>query len=735
MKCQEKIVVNKDKRTKRILLLCNVILIMTMLITSWMYSGYIYRTQEETKISGFVRLIESMKQLSQNYLDSERGYVKDWASYISENGMTMDEALDFLRSVNANKERYIHIVDMDSFEAYSAYYPRGEEKIDTYLKYKEKGVEADLPFADIMQNMFEGIGEEFAVLGKYRLPETKAMGVGVGTRVTLSTESGSKDFLLLRIVPVEVMKKSWVFPLDYSSAEVGIITNSGDYVVQSQSMKSLNFPEYIRGYNFQDDYNKVKDIRSQLEKTDQGILKYRNFRGESCLWYYSSFGEGSSLDILGVVEEDELKPSIDVWYIVFLVCGMLIVVVIIDAVYLVNMNRRLREAARTSEQASRAKTQFLSAMSHDIRTPLNAVMGMMQIAKKKADDPEYVAECMDKGIHSGKQLLTLINDVLDISKIESGKFTLNMEKVSLVELIRDMMEMLAQNIAQKEIRLECDFDSLPHKYVQADKMRLNQIYVNLLTNAVKYTEAGGTITLRLYEEEIPDDLHDTRLVFCVSDTGIGMTEEFQEKMYSTFSREIKTQVNSTQGSGLGLSIVKQMVDLMGGTITCKSASGKGTSFTVKIDLPIEEDEVEEDYNQRTAFDGKDMHLLIAEDNELNWEIACELLSEYGITCDRAKNGQECVDMLTKEPAGTYSAILMDVHMPVMNGYEATKAIRSLPDEKRRKTVIIAMTADAFAENVQECLACGMNGHVAKPIDMNKLVTYLMKIKNTNREKL
>lgn len=725
---------NKDKKTKIILLICNVILIMTMLLVSWRYSGYIYKTQEEAKLSGFTRMIESMKQLSENYLDSERGYVKDWASYISEQKMTMEEALDFLRGVNNNKDRFVHIVDMDSFEAYSSYYPAGEEKIDTYLRYKTGGVEADMPFAGIMQNMFDGIDEEFAVLGKYRFPETKAMGVGVGSRVTLTVDGGTKDFLMLRLIPVEVLKKSWVFPMDYSSAEVGIITSSGDYVVQSQSMKSQNFPEYIRGYNFQDDYNKVEELRSQLQNTDNGILRYKNFRDTDCLWYYSSFGAGAPLYILGVVNEDELKPSMDIWYIVFVACGMLIVLVIIDGTYLMNINSRLREAAKISEQASRAKTQFLSAMSHDIRTPLNAVMGMMQIARKKAGDPERVVECMDKGIHSGRQLLTLINDVLDISKIESGKFTLNIEKVFLMDIIHDLTELLEQSTAKKAIRLEYDFAQLPHKYIRADKMRLNQIYMNLLTNAVKYTESGGTISLRLCEEDIPEDTRDTRLVFCVSDTGIGMTEEFQKQMYSTFSREIKTQVNSTQGSGLGLSIVKQMVDLMGGMIACKSVSGEGTSFTVKIDLPVEEDETEDSSDQMTVFNGADMRLLIAEDNELNWEIACELLSEFGITCDRAKNGQECVDMLTKAPDGTYSAILMDVHMPVMDGYEATRAIRSLPDEKLRKTMIIAMTADAFAENVQECLACGMNGHVAKPIDMNKLIAYLMKIGNMNREK-
>ena len=717
-----------DKKRKIILLICNIVLIMATVTAVVAYSRHIRKSQEDTKIADFIKTIESMKQVSQNYLNSEKGYVKDWAAYISEHDMTMDEALDFLRSINTNKERFIHIVDMDSFVAYSSYYGKGQEQIDTYIKYKDKNVETELPFEDIMQSMFKGTQENFDVLGKYRLQETQSMGVGIGTKVTLNTDDGKKDYLMLRIIPTEVLKQSWVFPVEYTSAEVGIITHSGDYVIQSASMKSLNFPEYIRGYNFQNDYNAVTKLKQQLENTENGILEYKNFRGTDCLWYYSSFGTDSALDILGVLNRDELKASVDAWYIVVIVGGALIILVIMDGTYLLIINRRLREAARISEQASKAKTQFLSAMSHDIRTPLNAVMGMMEIAKRNSDNPANVAECMDKGLNAGKQLLTLINDVLDISRIESGKFTINPEKVSLVEMIGDLTEMLAPNIEKKNIEFHCDFGELPNEYVLADRIRLNQIYVNILTNAVKYTQAGGKIILRMYEEA-SDNKQNTKVVFSVADTGIGMTEEFQKHMYSMFSREIKTQVNSTQGTGLGLSIVKQMVDLMNGTIVCDSAPGQGTKFTVCVDLPIADGDKNTKIRNQDDMSIAGMKLLIAEDNELNWEIAKELLLEYGVASEHAENGQECINMLVKASDDTYNAVLMDVHMPVMNGIEATKVIRSFSDVKLRKIPIVAMTADAFAEDVQACLECGMNGHIAKPIDMDTLVKYLRKIKN------
>lgn len=720
----------EKNNSKVILILCNIVLIAIMIVAAVIYSRHIYKGQEENKKAGFIRTIESMKQVSQNYLDSEMGYVKDWSTYISEHNMTMEEALDFLRDINENKDRFVHIVDMDSYEAYSAYFPKGKEKIDTYLNYKEKKIDTGVPFDKIMESMFEGTAGKFALLGKYRLPETQSMGVGIGTRVTLITKNQKKDYLMLRIIPVDILKKSWVFPTEYSSAEIGIITRGGDYVIQSASMKSLNFTEYIRGYNFQDDYNEKKKLSQLLKSTDKGTLEYKNFRGTDCIWYYSSLDENSVLDILGVISREDLKASVDVWYITLLVCGGLFILMAIDGVYLLSMNRKLREAVRLSEQANQAKTQFLSAMSHDIRTPLNAVLGMMTIARKKADNQEEVTACMDKGIRSGKQLLTLINDVLDISKIESGKVVLNSDRVSLEDITHSLLEMVEQSMKEKEIKLEYKFDPLPHKYIYADKMRLNQIYMNLLTNAVKYTESGGKILLHLHEEEVPDNIAYTRLVFFIQDTGIGMTREFQKNMYNAFSRETKTQVNSVQGTGLGLSIVKQMVDLMNGTIVCKSSPGIGTSFTVSIDLKIVDGEYEKsDRKHALSQNLEDMHLLVAEDNELNWEIFYELISEQKITCDRTENGKECIELLKKMPAGTYDAILMDIQMPVMNGYEATKAIRRLPDNRLCSIPIIAMTADAFAEDVQACIECGMNGHIAKPIDMKQLISCLVKIKN------
>ena len=417
------------------------------------------------------------------------------------------------------------------------------------------------------------------------------------------------------------------------------------------------------------------------------------------------------------------------WTIVLLISGTLLLLMAVDGLYLFVINRRLKKAAEQAEQASLAKTQFLSAMSHDIRTPMNIVQGMTSIALHNVNDPQYAAQCLEKSMKAERQLLTLINDVLDISKIESGKLVLNPTDFSLEDMVSGMVEVLMPAMQEKDILFSLEMGRLPHRFIRTDQMRLNQVYSNLLSNAIKYTNAGGKISMELHQEPVPQQPEKTRLMCRIQDNGIGMTPEYQQVMYDSFSRAVDTQVNRTQGTGLGLSIVKQVVDALGGSIQCKSAPGAGTTFLVSLDvLIVEEDSVNSPLRDDSSKQLRGMKLLAAEDNDLNWEILSAILEEYGILCQRVSNGQECVRLFSTAPAGTFDGILMDVHMPVMDGLEATKAIRALPDSALRRIPVIAMTADAFAEDVQKCMECGMNGHVAKPVDVNKLLVLLKQIK-------
>ncbi len=580
-------------------------------------------------------------------------------------------------------------------------------------------------------------------------------------------------------------------------------------------------------------------------------------------WYLISVIPDSTLN----THADSILNTMSVTAVILvIVFAVFIIIAVVFFVYRKKMklhseqqeqNRIVLEGAlKLAKQASEAKTLFLSNMSHDIRTPMNAIVGMTTIAAKHMDDKKKVEDCLNKISLSGHHLLTLINDVLDISKIESGKIALNPVAVSLRNVMSNLVNIVRPLIKAKNQSFEVHIKGIDYETVIVDEVRLSQIFINILSNAVKYTQPDtGKIVLELFEELLPDG-KSVRVTYIVQDNGMGMSEEFQKNMYEIFSRAEDSRTNKIQGSGLGLAIVKQMVTLMNGTIECESELDKGTKFTIKLDLPIgksdtddrklpdvrilvvDDDEIFLETTRDTiedlgaqidtattgeqalklasenaysviivdwrmpdmngcdiaesirkkvkkptpiilasAYDwteieekmhGKKidgfiskplfrsyiyeklcealkieaeknpvhadgtndlegLHILVAEDNELNWEVISELLEMYNITAERAENGRLCIEKLTSEPEGTFDLILMDVQMPEMDGKSATKKIRKLENDYMRNIPIIAMTADAFAEDIASCIDAGMNGHTAKPVDMDVLFHEIQKI--------
>ncbi len=521
--------------------------------------------------------------------------------------------------------------------------------------------------------------------------------------------------------------------------------------------------------------------------------------------------------------------------------------------------QELDQARREATKANKAKSEFLSSMSHDIRTPMNGIVGMTTIAIANIDNTERVKDCLDKITLSSKHLLGLINDVLDMSKIESGKLTLNMSQISLRETMDSIVNIVQPQVKSRQQHFDISIQNILTEEVHCDSVRLNQVLINLLSNALKFTPEGGSIKVFLEQEESPVGDDHVRCHFRVKDNGIGMTKEFQEKIFDTFTREEKAQIDKIEGTGLGMAITKAIVGAMNGTIELQSEPGKGSEFHITLDLEkadtteadmvlpawrvlvvdnnedlclsavsslkeigisahwatdgkkavemvrkchdegqdyevvlldwkmpemdglhtaremrkllgqrvpiliisaydwsdIEEeakevgiqgfiskplfksnlylglkrymlDEVSEESHEDTKvqkFVGK--KILLAEDNDLNWEIAEDLLSEAGFELERAENGKICVEKFEQSAIRFYDVILMDIRMPVMNGYDAAVAIRALPREDANLP-IIAMTADAFSDDIQHCLDCGMNEHVAKPIDVNRLTQLLRK---------
>ena len=380
-------------------------------------------------------------------------------------------------------------------------------------------------------------------------------------------------------------------------------------------------------------------------------------------------------------------------------------------------------ALEVAEKASKAKTDFLSNMSHDIRTPMNAIIGITTLMKNELHQPEKLAEHLAKLESSGQLLLGIINDILDMSRIESGKTTLNVEKMNLPRQISQLDSVIRQQAGQRRQTFTVE-THVQHENVLGDPNRLKQVLMNILSNAVKYTPNGGHIRLEI--DELTHTEHYTKYRFVVQDNGIGMSEEFQKTLFEPFTREEKSGTNKVQGTGLGMAITKSIVDLMGGSISVESATGKGTRFEVVLEFPIdtEADTVQETQvppeEEENASPLSGMKFLCAEDNAINAETLEMLLEANGASCTICSNGQEIVDAFTSVKPGDYDMILMDVQMPVMDGLEATRRIRSSENPLGKTIPILAMTANAFLEDMQKSREAGMDEHLSKPVDISAL---------------
>lgn len=390
--------------------------------------------------------------------------------------------------------------------------------------------------------------------------------------------------------------------------------------------------------------------------------------------------------------------------------------------------KALQKAFETAEQANRAKSEFLSKMSHDIRTPMNAIVGMAAIAEANSEDKERVHDCLNKIKIASSHLTNLVNEVLDMSRIESGKMNLVIEDFDLAELARETADIFQLKAEEKNQKLMLQMDSLKHKNVMGDQLSLQKVFNNILGNAVKYTQKGGNVLFRV--EELPS-LHQNYgyYKFIFEDNGYGMSEEFQQKLFEPFERSGDPRVESMEGTGLGMPIAYNLVQLMQGDIQVESELNKGSKFVITLFLPLQDEEqgqveAQESKGDAVAFPGK--RVLLVEDNDLNIEIAMEILKMFELEVCLAYNGQEAVDTYRSQEPGYFDMVFMDIQMPVMDGYTAAKEIRDSGREDSDKIPIVAMTANAFSEDVQKAIHTGMNDHVAKPIDIKLFIKVLEK---------
>ena len=390
---------------------------------------------------------------------------------------------------------------------------------------------------------------------------------------------------------------------------------------------------------------------------------------------------------------------------------------------------KLKKAYAAAENANKAKTEFLNNMSHDIRTPMNVILGYNQLMKSQLTEPKQF-DYHKKIEQSGKLLLSIINNVLDMARIESGKMKVDENYEVVGEIIDEIISTFSSKAKEKEIHLSGSMQ-VTHRNILCDGTKIREIYVNLVSNAIKYTPRGGNVTITV--EELPCEKEGyIKIKGEVEDTGIGMSKEYLPTLFEPFSREHNTTIGKVGGTGLGMSVVKRMIDLMGGSIEVKSELGKGTVFTFTLMHKIADEKyyskkIETADVSDTGENLHGKHVLLAEDNDLNAELAIAVLEEIGLIIERVEDGIQCVNRIEQMPSGTYDLILMDIQMPNMDGYKATQCIRRLDDKKKSEIPIIAMTANAFEEDKKRAFDAGMNGHIAKPIDIDKLEEVILSV--------
>ena len=838
---------------KKIVIIVNVIIMTAILIFVVLYSGFESRETYSRQIEHFENTTVSMERVTENYLEGEQRICDVWARYINNRAMTEEEAVDFIRVSHVLENASAHLISLDTLTGLSTRPKQGT--VDDYaVSYERIALLEDV-------SRIDNIGESINVSRAYTNPMNGEQSLAFCNKVTLKAPESEDpvDAILLRVIPVSELEQKWVFPQEeFANAELSVIDSDGDYILKGYSFKNSNFFEFYKSYNSSDPASS-KELFDKITSST-GSVSMMDSDGQECILTYTSLSDTVGWTLLGFVPAKDLNAGIENWLLVGVVSAGLLLLFLCDLFYMLQFNKRLQATAMAAESANKAKTDFLSSMSHDIRTPMNAIIGLTTIAENNLGDVESTGESIRKIRLAGNHLLTLINDILDISKVESGKLKLSPQTFSVAETVENLINISQPMIKEKNIDFRFRIKQIEKEYLYTDRLRLNQIYINILSNAVKYTEPGGRVSVELREEEsaVPGCV---QLTYVVADTGIGMSPEYMEIMYQPFSRQIDSRVNSIQGTGLGLAITKQMVELIGGTIECQSEQGKGTTFTVVLDIPaadrqrdrmqlesinvlvVDDDEsalqttvdtlkslgvsaeqassaheavamieqrrlsrqnydvvivdwktpeadsietirqisakAENDkpYLLVGAYDWSDiedrakeagangfirkplfrstlydkindlmghasdsqnpeddysdlqgLHILIAEDNDINWEIVSAMLAMFGITTDRAENGRVCVDMISSAAEGTYELIFMDVQMPQMNGLDATREIRSLENPWASSIPIVAMTADAFSENVAACLNAGMNGHIAKPIDINLVIKEIRKIK-------
>ena len=741
----------KTKSYRNLILCCCIAGIAMLLAFFFLYQTYIRDIIYEERLNQMEEITHQMFQNLEDVIDSHWDRVTEECNYLRDaNIQTTDELCRHMKKkyeLSAYADHKIMLVAVDSQGRY--YTEDGYIGLFRDLDYfEDKPEQISFVFDSMTDNQSEMVFLQ-------RLPEAIELQNGE-EKTTISYFGISQDMEQLN---------------PYFSCDA-YNENNSVYVLDDNGFKLFNSNqvELIKGHNVFSVLQNMKYLHnSSFDKTKAELEKkgcsYSNAILDGTEYFYALKRlENAEWTLIFLVPAEYVATNtlklvnfvmvfIVIFTVIVAVCVMLGISFVMrrnqqeairaereNNAKLETVNTELRQAKQAAEEAfqvaqeaNRSKSSFLANMSHDIRTPMNAITGITSLLEYDAENEEKVREYAKKIDVSAQHLLGIINDVLDMSKIEAGKTVFKYSDFSILELMQEIQMMFRPQAEGKHQMMVMNHDNIEHEWVNGDKVHMMQIFSNLLSNAVKYTQEGGKIQFLVEEYETKSRAY-AKYRFVVSDNGMGMSADFKDTIFDAFTRAESSLTNKIQGTGLGMAITKNLVEAMGGTIDVDSELGQGSCFEVLMDLKIAEDRtvalaVQEEIDEQDGNILQGMRFLCAEDNELNAEILTELLKIEGAECTICENGEEILKAFEQSAPGDYDMILMDVQMPVMNGYEATKAIRRSSHELAKTIPIIAMTANAFSEDIQHSLAAGMNAHVSKPVEMKILEKTIRSIKS------
>ena len=717
---------------KKYIIVINILIIGLILFIIMKYANDRATESNHSSIAAFEKMTTTTEQIIENYLEDEQHLCDIWSNYINGNAqagtpMTVDEAISYIRKAKISPEISGHLIyiDDDSMAGISTDASTTDPS-DFYVKYSHISIFDNLEISNV--------NGEVNLTRAYTNPLNGVQSIAFLNNVkVLDSETGAlRDGLIIRVVPVSRLEQKLVFLKgEYESVEISIIDWDGDYMIHGKSLKNSNFFEYFKSYNPMStaEYNKVMDtIRTEI-----GSMHIRNSKKEDSVIAYTPLSGLESWFLVAYIPAAELEVSRSIdWLLLGIVSVGLMVLLHFNIFILMNFNRKLAVAARAAKQANEAKSQFLSTMSHDIRTPMNAIIGMneMILRDSKEDETLMYAESIRT---AGNTLLGIINDILDFSKIEAGKMEIINVDYNFVSLLNDLVNMVQRKAEEKGLAFELDVDRNIPMIMHGDEIRIKQVITNILSNAVKYTKEGSVV-FSISGTRCEDEKDCIILHVSVRDTGIGIKKEDLDKLFVAFERIEEKKNRNIEGTGLGMAIAHSFLDMMGSKIQVESEYGKGSVFSFDLKQKVVKWEplgefdtafkrfLRERKQYRVQFVAPNARILVVDDTEVNLKVFVSLLSKTKMQIETADSGDACIALFKRN---LYDVIFLDHMMPDKDGIETIKEMKECRDTPNRNTPVICLTANAVSGMREMYINAGFDDYLTKPIDTGRLESMLL----------